>query len=161
MLDKTYNPSEIEPRLYDGWEQAGAFAADPDSNATPYTIMIPPPHVTGSQHMGTTQTFTVQDTLIRAAAQWRDVLWQPGTDHAGIATQMVVERLLADQGSIAARWPEGFVERVRQWKAGVRRHDHAPAAPAWGVAGLAARVLHHDDGLSAAVEGVCHATARG
>ena len=119
MLDKTYNPSEIEPRLYEGWERAGAFAADPNSNATPYTIMIPPPNVTGSLHMGHALTFTVQDTLIRwRRMQGRDVLWQPGTDHAGIATQMVVERLLADQGTDRRDLGrQKFVERVWQWKA--------------------------------------------
>ena len=119
MLDKTYNPSEIEPRLYEGWERAGAFACDPNSNATPYTIMIPPPNVTGSLHMGHALTFTVQDTLIRwRRMQGRDVLWQPGTDHAGIATQMVVERLLAEQGTDRRELGrEKFVERVWQWKA--------------------------------------------
>ena len=119
MLDKTYNPSEIEPRLYEGWERAGAFASDPNSNAKPYTIMIPPPNVTGSLHTGHALTFTVQDTLIRwRRMQGRDVLWQPGTDHAGIATQMVVERLLAEQG-IDRRdlGRDKFVERVWQWKA--------------------------------------------
>ena len=119
MLDKTYNPSEIEPRLYEGWERAGAFACDPNSNATPYTIMIPPPNVTGSLHMGHALTFTVQDTLIRwRRMQGRDVLWQPGTDHAGIATQMVVERLLAEQGTDRRELGrDKFVERVWQWKA--------------------------------------------
>jgi valyl-tRNA synthetase len=119
MLDKTYTPSEIEPRLYEGWERAGAFAADPDSNAAPYTIMIPPPNVTGSLHMGHALTFTVQDTLIRwRRMQGRDVLWQPGTDHAGIATQMVVERLLADQGVDRRELGrDKFIERVWQWKA--------------------------------------------
>ncbi|HSZ94609.1 MAG TPA: class I tRNA ligase family protein, partial [Acetobacteraceae bacterium] len=118
MLDKTYNPSEIEPRLYDGWEKAGAFACDPNSNARPYAIMIPPPNVTGNLHIGHALTFTVQDTLVR----WRrmqgcDVLWQPGTDHAGIATQMVVERLLAEQGTDRRDLGrEKFVERVWQWK---------------------------------------------
>ncbi|HEY7577816.1 MAG TPA: valine--tRNA ligase [Acetobacteraceae bacterium] len=119
MLDKTYNPSEIEPRVYQGWERAGAFACDPDSNTQPYTIMIPPPNVTGSLHTGHALTFTVQDTLIRwRRMQGRDVLWQPGTDHAGIATQMVVERLLAEQG-VDRRdlGREKFVERVWQWKA--------------------------------------------
>jgi valyl-tRNA synthetase len=119
MLDKTYNPSEIEPRLYQGWERTGAFACDPNSNAAPYTIMIPPPNVTGSLHMGHALTFTVQDTLIRwRRMQGRDVLWQPGTDHAGIATQMVVERLLAEQ-EIDRRdlGRDKFVERVWQWKA--------------------------------------------
>jgi valyl-tRNA synthetase len=119
MLDKTYNPAEIETRLYEGWEQRGSFACDPDSNATPYTIMIPPPNVTGSLHMGHALTFTVQDTLIRwQRMKGRDVLWQPGTDHAGIATQMVVERLLAEQGVDRRELGrDKFIERVWQWKA--------------------------------------------
>ena len=119
MLDKTYSPSEIEPRLYEGWERAGAFAADPNSNARPFTIMIPPPNVTGNLHVGHALTFTVQDTLIRwRRMQGLDVLWQPGTDHAGIATQMVVERLLAEQG-VDRRdlGRDKFIERVWQWKA--------------------------------------------
>ena len=118
MLDKTYNPAEIEPRLYEGWESSGAFACDPNSNAAPYTIMIPPPNVTGSLHMGHALTFTVQDTLIRwQRMKGRDVLWQPGSDHAGIATQMVVERLLGEQG-IDRRdlGRDAFIERVWQWK---------------------------------------------
>ena len=120
MLEKTYTPSEIEPRLYEGWEKSGAFAADPTSPAQPFTIMIPPPNVTGSLHMGHALTFTVQDTLIRwRRMQGRDALWQPGTDHAGIATQMVVERLLAEQGNVDRRamGREAFIERVWQWKA--------------------------------------------
>jgi len=120
MLEKTYTPSEIEPRLYDGWEESGAFACDPNSPAAPFTIMIPPPNVTGSLHMGHALTFTVQDVLVRwRRMQGRDVLWQPGTDHAGIATQMVVERLLTDQGGADRRsmGREAFIERVWQWKA--------------------------------------------
>jgi valyl-tRNA synthetase len=120
MLEKTYSPSEIEPRLYQGWEQSGAFACDPNAPAQPFTIMIPPPNVTGSLHMGHALTFTVQDILIRwRRMQGRDALWQPGTDHAGIATQMVVERLLAEQGNMDRRamGREAFIERVWQWKA--------------------------------------------
>ena len=119
MLDKTYSPAEIEPRLYEGWEREGAFACDPTSNAEPFTIMIPPPNVTGSLHMGHALTFTVQDTLIRYRRMTgRDTLWQPGTDHAGIATQMVVERLLAAEAiDRRALGREKFVERVWQWKA--------------------------------------------
>ena len=120
MLEKTYAPSEIEPRLYEGWEQSGAFACDPNSPAQPFTIMIPPPNVTGSLHMGHALTFTVQDVLIRwRRMQGRDALWQPGTDHAGIATQMVVERLLAETGNVDRRamGREAFIERVWQWKA--------------------------------------------
>ena len=118
MLNKTYAPGEIETSLYEGWESAGAFAAKPDSNAAPYTIMIPPPNVTGSLHMGHALTFTIQDTLIRwRRMSGRDALWQPGTDHAGIATQMVVERLLAEEGTTRqALGREKFLERVWQWK---------------------------------------------
>ncbi len=156
MLDKTYDPSEIEPRLYEGWERAGAFAADPDSNAEPFTIMIPPPNVTGSLHMGHALTFTVQDTLIRwRRMQGRDVLWQPGTDHAGIATQMVVERLLAEQGvDRRALGREGFVERVWQWKAEsggtiTRQLRRLGASLDWPR-----ERFTMDDGLSAAVREV-------
>src|SRR3954470_3407529 len=119
-LDSRFAPSEIEPRLYEGWESAGSFASHPDSNAAPFTIMIPPPNVTGSLHMGHALTFTVQDVLIRwRRMQGRDALWQPGTDHAGIATQMVVERLLASEGNQDRRsmGRAAFVERVWQWKA--------------------------------------------
>ena len=118
MLDKTYSPNEIEPRLYEGWERSGAFACDPGSAATPFTVMIPPPNVTGSLHMGHALTFTVQDVLVRwRRMQGRDVLWQPGTDHAGIATQMVVERLLAEeQTSRQAIGRDAFLERVWRWK---------------------------------------------
>ena len=119
MLNKSFTPADSETRLYEGWEGQGAFAARPDSNAAPYTIMIPPPNVTGSLHMGHALTFTVQDTLIRwRRMQGRDALWQPGTDHAGIATQMVVERLLAEQGiTRQSLGREKFLERVWQWKA--------------------------------------------
>ena len=92
----------------------------PSSNAAPFTIMIPPPNVTGSLHMGHALNNTLQDVLIRwRRMQGRDALWLPGTDHAGIATQMVVERQLAEQGSRppASSGREEFVERVWQWKA--------------------------------------------
>ena len=121
MLDKTFDPAEIEPRLYDGWEKRGRVRRRPDlATPQPFTIMIPPPNVTGSLHMGHALTFTVQDTLIRwRRMQGRDALWQPGTDHAGIATQMVVERLLAERGDrpAATLGREAFLERVWQWKA--------------------------------------------
>ena len=99
MLDKTYDPKEIEARRYPEWENAGAFRAHPESAKPPYCIVIPPPNVTGSLHMGHALDNTLQDVLVR----WRrmkgdDVLWQPGTDHAGIATQMVVVRNLEQEG---------------------------------------------------------------
>jgi len=118
MLSKSHTPTETEARLYAGWEASGAFAAHPESKAAPFTIMIPPPNVTGSLHVGHALTFTVQDILIRfERMRGRDVLWQPGTDHAGIATQMVVERLLAAEGTTRqALGRDGFLERVWQWK---------------------------------------------
>ncbi len=117
-LDSRFAPADVEPRLYAGWENSGSFACDPTSSAQPYTIMIPPPNVTGSLHMGHALTFTIQDTLIRwQRMQGRDALWQPGTDHAGIATQMVVERLLASEGKDRrALGRAGFLDRVWQWK---------------------------------------------
>ncbi|HYR64919.1 MAG TPA: valine--tRNA ligase [Reyranella sp.] len=131
MLDKTYDPQEIEARRYPEWEQSGAFRAHPESKKPPYCIVIPPPNVTGSLHMGHALDNTLQDVLIR----WRrmkgdDVLWQPGTDHAGIATQMVVVRNLeqegiglavegADRGDGNKRLlsREEFIAKVWQWKA--------------------------------------------
>ena len=99
MLDKTFRPDEVEAKHYSRWEEAGAFAANVESNAAPYCIMMPPPNVTGSLHMGHALDQTIQDILIRYHRMaGRDCLWQPGMDHAGIATQMVVERELAKQG---------------------------------------------------------------
>ncbi len=118
-LEKTYNPADVEEKLYEEWERSGAFAADTESNKAPYTIMMPPPNVTGSLHIGHALTFTLQDVLIRyRRMKDRDALWQPGTDHAGIATQMVVERQLAEQG-IHRRdlGREKFIEKVWDWKA--------------------------------------------
>ncbi|MBV9554322.1 MAG: class I tRNA ligase family protein, partial [Alphaproteobacteria bacterium] len=84
-LDKTYRPGEVEPRQYAAWERSGGFAAHPESAKRPYTIMMPPPNVPGSLHMGHALTFTLQDILIRfERMRGRDALWQPGTDHAGI-----------------------------------------------------------------------------
>jgi valyl-tRNA synthetase len=119
MLDKSFAPGAIETKLYEAWERAGAFAADPCSEAVPFTIMIPPPNVTGSLHVGHALTNTIQDVLIRwRRMQGRDTLWQPGTDHAGIATQMVVERQLALQGTTRQELGRStFLDRVWQWKA--------------------------------------------
>src|SRR6185369_7651050 len=97
---------------------AGDFAADPKSGKKPYTIMMPPPNVTGSLHIGHALTFTLQDILTRYHRMLgRDALWQPGTDHAGIATQMVVERQLAEAGGNRRDMGrEAFVRRVWTWK---------------------------------------------
>src|SRR5450756_588223 len=99
MIDKTYQPSEVEGRIYKTWEAAGAFRAGrPErAGAPPYSIVIPPPNVTGALHLGHALNNTLQDILIRwRRAQGYNALWVPGTDHAGIATQAVVERRLRD-----------------------------------------------------------------
>jgi valyl-tRNA synthetase len=119
MLDKTYRPGSVETRHYEAWERAGAFAADPSSGKEPYTIMMPPPNVTGSLHMGHALTFTLQDILIRfERMRGRDALWQPGTDHAGIATEIVVGNQLAERQINKHDFGrEKFIERVWEWKA--------------------------------------------
>ena len=121
-IDKTYQPSEVEGRIYRTWEQAGAFRAGrPErAGATPYSIVIPPPNVTGSLHMGHALNNTLQDILCRfERMRGKDVLWQPGTDHAGIATQMVVERQLMERQEKSRRemGREAFLKRVWEWKA--------------------------------------------
>src|SRR6202030_3738309 len=118
MLDKTYQPTAMEARRYALWERSGAFAADPDSHKPPYAIMMPPPNVTGSLHMGHALTFTLQDVLVRyQRMRGRDVLWQPGTDHAGIATEIVVgNQVIAEGGTKHGLGREGFVTRVWQWR---------------------------------------------
>ena len=128
-LDKTYDPARAERHWAARWEESGAFACG-RGHGKPYAIVIPPPNVTGSLHMGHALNNTLQDVLVR----WRrmkgdDVLWQPGTDHAGIATQMVVERQLAAKGIGLARpgaehgnnaqmiGRDEFLARVWDWKA--------------------------------------------
>src|SRR5947208_2180313 len=121
MIEKTYKASELEGRIYASWEAAGAFRAGRAErrNAPPYSIVIPPPNVTGSLHMGHALNNTLQDVLVRfERMRGRDVLWQPGTDHAGIATQMVVERQLMERQEPNRRTlgREKFLERVWAWK---------------------------------------------
>jgi valyl-tRNA synthetase len=143
-LPKTYDPQAVEAPWYDRWESSGYFACDPDSAKTPYTIMMPPPNVTGSLHMGHALTFTLQDLLIRFnRMQGRDTLWQPGQDHAGIATQMVVERQLAEQG-IDRRdmGREAFLARMWEWKEESGGTYPAPDAPPWGDSRLGAKPLY-------------------
>ena len=122
MIEKTYQPHDIEPRISAAWEAAQAFRAGrPERrDAQPYCLVIPPPNVTGSLHMGHALNNTLQDVLCRfERMRGRDVLWQPGTDHAGIATQMVVERQLMERQQPSRRdlGREKFLERVWAWKA--------------------------------------------
>jgi len=164
MLDKTYDPKDIEARRYAEWEGSGVFAARVDSGRPPYTIVIPPPNVTGSLHMGHALNNTLQDILIR----WRhmkgdDTLWQPGTDHAGIATQMVVTRQLEEKGiglalGQAPKNPnqqllsrDEFLARVWEWKAEsggtiTRQLRRLGASCDWGR-----ERFTMDEGLSSAV----------
>ena len=121
-MEKTFDPASIEQRIRASWEDAGAFRAGrPErAGAEPYSIVIPPPNVTGSLHMGHALNNTLQDILARhARMKGKDVLWQPGTDHAGIATQMVVERQLMERQQPGRRemGREKFLERVWEWKA--------------------------------------------
>jgi valyl-tRNA synthetase len=115
-MEKTYRPEDIERRWYDAWESRGYFR--PSGSGEPYCIVIPPPNVTGSLHMGHAFQQTIMDALIRYHRMCgHDTLWQGGTDHAGIATQMVVERLLAAEGTDRhTLGREAFLERVWQWK---------------------------------------------
>ncbi|MFN3701500.1 MAG: valine--tRNA ligase [Alphaproteobacteria bacterium] len=119
MLDKTFDPKAIEDKHYAAMERSGAFACDPKRNAAPFTVMMPPPNVTGSLHMGHALNSTLQDVLTRYyRMKGRDALWQPGLDHAGIATQMVVERQLDAEGKHRRDLGrEAFIERVWSWKA--------------------------------------------
>ena len=156
MLDKTYNPEQIEQRWYEASEAAGHFACDPTSDKKPYVIMMPPPNVTGSLHMGHALTFTLQDVLIRYhRMRGYDVLWQPGMDHAGIATQMVVERQLAADGvNRRDLGRDEFVEKVWKWKAesgGMIEHQqrHLGVTADWQRSRFTM-----DDGLSEAVRKV-------
>ncbi|PWC55595.1 valine--tRNA ligase [Azospirillum sp. TSO22-1] len=156
MLEKTYSPAAVEEKHYRQWEESGAFAANTQSNGTPYTIMMPPPNVTGSLHMGHALTFTLQDVLTRYhRMRGKDALWQPGTDHAGIATQMVVERNLAAEGKTRHDFGrEKFIDKVWEWKAEsggtiTRQLRRLGASPDW-----AKERFTMDEGLSAAVRKV-------
>jgi valyl-tRNA synthetase len=159
-MEKTYEPHAIEARWYAAWEQANYFAPDIKSAAKPdaaaYCIMLPPPNVTGSLHMGHAFQDTIMDALTRYHRMRGDqTLWQPGTDHAGIATQMVVERQLAAQGKTRHDLGrEAFTDKVWEWKAEsggaiTRQMRRLGASPDWSR-----ERFTMDEGLSAAVKEV-------
>lgn len=153
-MEKTYDPEQIEARWYAEWERANHFA--PQGNGPAYCIMLPPPNVTGSLHMGHAFQDTIMDALIRYHRMKGDqTLWQPGTDHAGIATQMVVERQLAAQGQTRHDLGrEAFIDRVWAWKAEsggtiTRQMRRLGASPDWSR-----ERFTMDEGLSDAVKEV-------
>ena len=119
QLDKSYDPKAVEARWYEVWTQKGYFHASTTHQGQPYSIVIPPPNVTGSLHVGHALNHSIQDILVRwRRMQGRNVLWLPGTDHAGIATQNVVEKqLMAEGASRESLGRERFIERIWQWKA--------------------------------------------
>ncbi|MDO8953285.1 MAG: valine--tRNA ligase [Gammaproteobacteria bacterium] len=151
-MDKTYSPKDIEANIYQQWEQAGYFA--PKAKGLPYSIMLPPPNVTGSLHMGHGFQQTLMDILTRYHRMCGDnTLWQPGTDHAGIATQMVVDSQLHAKGqSRHDLGREKFVEKVWEWKAEsggniTRQMRRLGTSPDWSR-----ERFTMDDGLSTAVK---------
>jgi len=155
-MDKTYTPKDIEQRWYQNWEEQGYFTPSGDEQADPYCIMIPPPNVTGTLHMGHAFQDTIMDALIRYHRMKGDnTLWQPGMDHAGIATQMVVERQLDAEGLTRHDLGrEKFVERVWDWKAEsggqiVKQLRRLGASPDWSR-----ERFTMDEGLSDSVKDV-------
>ncbi|RLA90905.1 MAG: valine--tRNA ligase [Deltaproteobacteria bacterium] len=119
LLDKVYHPEDIEDRWYKHWEEQGLFRAEVETSRPSFSIVIPPPNITGSLHMGHALNNTMQDILVRfKRMQGYNVLWMPGTDHAGIATQNVVEKMLAAEGQDRhTLGREAFIARVWKWKA--------------------------------------------
>src|SRR5262245_62818514 len=119
-IPKVYEPQAVEEKWYDFWLKQDCFVADAGSSKTPYSIVIPPPNVTGMLHMGHVLNHTIQDILARKARMdGKEVLWLPGTDHAGIATQAVVEKALKKDGVMKHRddiGREKFLEYVWAWR---------------------------------------------
>ena len=150
-MDKTYDPHQVEKRWYERWEREGHFV--PAAGGEPYCIMIPPPNVTGTLHMGHAFQDTIMDALIRYhRMDGRATLWQPGTDHAGIATQMVVERQINAEGlTRQALGRSAFVDRIWRWK----EHSGSTITSQMRRIGASVDWAHErftmDDGLSAAV----------
>jgi len=156
MLDKSYNPQDVELKHYEAWEKNGAFTCGQRPDAETYTIVIPPPNVTGNLHMGHALNNTLQDILVRyKRMKGFDVLWQPGTDHAGIATQMVVERQMEKEG--LTRHDLGrdkFIERVWKWKAESGGSITGQLRRLGASCDWSRERFTMDDGLSAAVRKV-------
>ena len=149
-LSKVYDPHEVEERIYQQWEENKCFAGVRDAKKKSYTIVMPPPNVTGQLHMGHAMDCTLQDILIRfKRMQGYAALWVPGTDHAGIATQIKVEEELRVKEGLT-RYDLGrekFLERVWDWKQQVRRPYCCPAEEDGCLLRLGPGPLHHGRGL--------------
>ncbi len=148
-LPKVYDPRQVEPRIYQMWMDGGCFKAEPNPDKKPFSIVMPPPNVTGQLHMGHAMDCTLQDILTRfKRMQGYAALWVPGTDHAGIATQIKVEENLRQEG--LTRYDLGrekFLERVWAWKEKVRQ-PHCGAAEEDGrLLRLGPLPLHHGRGM--------------
>ena len=152
-LAKSFEPAAIEARWAPLWEQSGVYEPTLDPAKPSFSIQLPPPNVTGTLHMGHAFNQTIMDSLTRYHRMRGDnTLWVPGTDHAGIATQIVVERQLQAQGHVAPGPRPRELRRTRVGvEAGVRLHHHAPDAPPGRLGRLEARVLH--DGRRAVEDG--------
>ncbi|MFC3105090.1 valine--tRNA ligase [Salinisphaera aquimarina] len=155
-MDKTFDPHTIEARWYPVWEERGYFAPDMDAPGNPYCIMLPPPNVTGSLHMGHAFQHTLMDALTRFhRMQGQPTLWQPGTDHAGIATQMLVERKVDAEGeSRHSLGREAFTDRIWDWKAESGGHITRQMRRMGASVDWSRERFTMDDGLSEAVRDV-------
>ncbi|TPW29849.1 valine--tRNA ligase [Pararhizobium mangrovi] len=159
MLDKTYDAGSVEPAIAKRWEEEDAFAAgaNAQTGAEPYCIVIPPPNVTGSLHMGHALNSTLQDILVRfERMRGKNVLWQTGMDHAGIATQMVVERQFAERGEPTRRemGREAFIDRIWEWKAQSGGHIATQLKRLGASCDWSRERFTMDEGLSRAVREV-------
>ena len=150
-LATAYQPQQVENRLYAKWQDSGVYRANPNSAKKPYSIVMPPPNVTGKLHLGHVLNNTIQDILARKARmEGKEVLWLPGTDHAGLATQTMPSR---NTSATPKRKPATISparissQRVWNWKERIRRHHHATAPQDRRVLRLVARTLHHRRGL--------------
>jgi valyl-tRNA synthetase len=148
LLNKSYSPADVEQRWYAYWEQEKLFAADANTTKTPYSIVIPPPNVTGVLHMGHALNNTMQDIMCRYRRLKGDsVLWMPGTDHAGIATQNVVEKKLAAEGTNRHQLGREKIHRSGLEVAqGIWQCHHQPAQASGCLVRLGPGALHHGRG---------------
>ena len=163
MLDKTYRPELVETKHYEKWERDGAFECGKNTDEDPYAIVIPPPNVTGSLHMGHALNNTLQDLLIRCMRmRGRDTLWQPGMDHAGIATQMVVERQLEANGQTRADLGrDAFLKKVWEWKAESGGDHYWTAQETWRFVRLESGTIHDGRGpKQGCSQGICSVVQR-